>query len=225
MDAFQITSTVVKLFIVIVSSLMTYRFFIKYEESLNRAALFLFIFQLLFTITYFFQFLIPVLYDPAIAIIERGSHIHRMLSGITFTLFASFEVLFMSLFSFEVYNPERTKYLALIPLVITSLYTYVYFRYGEVLQHSDGFYEWVASPQLQLMTEILAIFSFLPGAVFLMYSMKVRRDRKRGLSLTSGFFIVALFVYLFDNLAIQPPNIIVRRLFILVGLILIWRSQ
>ncbi len=225
MDAFQITSTVVKLFIVLVSSLMTYKFFMKYRESLSRAALFLFIFQLMFTITYFFQFLIPILYDPAIAVVEKGSSTHRMLSGLTFTLFASFEVLFMSLFSFDVYNPERTKYLALIPLVITCLYTYVYFRYGNVLQHYDGFYEWIASPQLQLMTEILAIFSFLPGAIFLMYSIKVKRDRKRGLLLASGFLIIALFVYLFDNLSIQPPNIIVRRLFILVGLILIWRSQ
>jgi len=75
------------------------------------------------------------------------------------------------------------------------------------------------------MTEILAIFSFLPGVIFLIYSIRVKRDRKRGLLLASGFLIIALFVYLFDNLSIQPPNIIVRRLFILGGLILIWRSQ
>jgi len=180
---------------------MSAEFFRRYRESLSRTALFLLLFQLLFTVTYLFQFLIPILYDPAIALLEKGSYTHNILSGLTFTLLCSFEALFMSLFAFDVYNPRRTKYLAIIPFSITVLYTYAYFVYGSTLQTFNGFYEWVPSPQLQLMMEILAIFSFLPGTIFLIYTFKMRNEKK-GARLSSGFFTLAIFVYLLDNLSI-----------------------
>jgi hypothetical protein len=224
-DQFQVVSAVVKFFIVLVSSAMTAEFYRRYNDSLNRSSLFLLLFQLLFTVTYLFQFLIPILYDPAVALLEKGSYAHSSLSGVTFTLFASFEVLLMSLFSFDVYNPKLTKYLSAVPVSVVIIYTYVYFRYGQVLRSFDGFNEWVSSPQLQLMTEILAALSFLPALVFLMYALKMRgSEKKRGALLSSGFFILAVFVYVLDNLAIQPPNIIIRRLFILVGLLVIWSA-
>jgi hypothetical protein len=224
-DQFQIVSAVVKFFIVLVSSVMTAEFSRRYKDNLNRSSLFLLLFQLLFTVTYLFQFLIPILYDPAVALLEKGSYIHSSLSGLTFTLFASFEVLFMSLFSFDVYNPKLTKYLSAIPASIVLIYTYVYFRYGQVLRSFDGFSEWVSSPQLQLMTEILAVLSFLPALIFLMYALKMRgREKRRGALLSAGFFILAVFVYVLDNLAIQPPNIIIRRLFVLFGLLVIWSA-
>lgn len=223
MDQFQIVSAVVKFFVVLVSSAMTVEFYRRYKDNLNRASLFLLLFQLLFTVTYLFQFLIPILYDPDVALLEKGSYIHSSLSGITFTLFVSFEVLFMSLFSFDVYDPKLTKYLSAVPVSIVIIYNYVYFRYGQVLRSFDGFNEWVPSPQLQLMTEILAVLSFLPALIFLIYAIRMRgREKKRGALLSVGFFILAVFVYVLDNLAIQPPNIIIRRLFVLFGLLVIW---
>jgi len=220
-NTFQLASTIVKLLIVLVSGLMTRDLFKRYRETLNRSAFFLLVFQLLFTVTYLFQFLIPILYDPAINLIERGSYAHQTLSGATFTLLAPFEVLFLSLFAFDVYNPKRTKYLAIIPITITMLYAYAYFRYGDILQQFNGFYEWTSSLQLMLMMEILAVFAFLPGMIFLLYSFKVRSDRRRGLLLSSGFIVIALFVYLLDNLSIQPPGAVLRRIFILAGLIMV----
>jgi hypothetical protein len=221
-DIIQATELAITLLIAIVSSLMAYGFFRRYEESLNRSTLFLMTFQILFTVTYLFQFLIPLFYDPAVAVMVRGSAVHQWLSGITFTLFISFEVLFMSLFAFEVYSPENAKYLALVPLTVTILYAYAFLRYGNSLQWTGAFYEWIPSPQLQLMMEILALFSFLPGLTFVLYSAKVRRDRRKGVLLASGFLIIALFVCVFDNLAITPPSSMVRLLFILTGLIVVW---
>jgi hypothetical protein len=221
-DIIQATELAITLLIAIVSSLMAYGFFRRYEESLNRSTLFLMTFQILFTVTYLFQFLIPLFYDSAVAVMVRGSAVHQWLSGITFTLFISFEVLFMSLFAFEVYSPENAKYLALVPLTVTILYAYAFLRYGNSLQWTGAFYEWIPSPQLQLMMEILALFSFLPGLTFVLYSAKVRRDRRKGVLLASGFLIIALFVCVFDNLAITPPSSMVRLLFILTGLIVVW---
>jgi len=187
-DQFQIVSAVVKFFVVLVSSAMTVEFYRRYKDNLNRASLFLLLFQLLFTVTYLFQFLIPILYDPDVALLEKGSYIHSSLSGITFTLFVSFEVLFMSLFSFDVYDPKLTKYLSAVPVSIVIIYNYVYFRYGQVLRSFDGFNEWVPSPQLQLMTEILAVLSFLPALIFLIYAIRMRgREKKRGALLSVGF--------------------------------------
>lgn len=221
-DISQATELAITLLIAIVSSLMSREFFRRYEESLNRGTLFLLIFQIMFTVTYLFQFLIPLMYDPAVAVMERGSVVHQWLSGITFTLLISFEVLFMSLFAFEVYSPQNTKYLALVPLAVTMLYAYAFFRYGDSLRWTGVFYEWIPSPQLQLMMEILALLSFLPGLTFVLYSAKVRRDRKKGVLLASGFLVIALFVCVFDNLAITPPSSMVRLSFILIGLIIVW---
>jgi hypothetical protein len=202
---------------------MTAEFYRRYKDNLNRSSLFLLLFQLLFTVTYLFQFLIPILYDPDVALLEKGSYVHSSMSGITFTLFASFEVLFMSLFSFDVYDPKLTKYLSAVPVSIVIIYNYVYFRYGQVLRSFDGFNEWVPSPQLQLMTDLLAGLSVLPALIFLVYAIRMRgREKRRGALLSTGFFILAVFVYVLDNLAIQPPNIIIRRLFVLFGLLVIW---
>jgi len=220
-DLLQGIELVITLLIAVVSSLMAYGFFKRYEENLGRGTLFLFVFQCLFTVTYLFQFLIPLLYDPSVAVMERGSVVHSWLSGITFTLLISVEVLFMSLFAFEMYNPRNTKYLALVPLSVTVLYAYAFFRYGNYLRSTGAFYEWTPSPQLQLMMEILALFSFLPGLMFVMYSVKVKRDRRRGVLFASGFLMIALFVCVFDNLSITPPSSMIRLSFILVGLILV----
>lgn len=223
MDSFQILSTLVKLAIWSISALMVREMFLRYRGTLSSATLFLLVFQVLFTVTYLFQFLIPVLYDPGIALMEKGSTFHISLSGITFTLLVSFEALFMSLFAFDVFNPRLTKYLMLIPLCVTALYSFAYFAYGNVLVNSNGFYEWVSSPQLTLMIYIMAVFSFMPGIVFVAYSLKVLgKERKRAFLFAAGFFIIAIFVYIFDNLSIRPPDIVIRRFMILLGELLIW---
>jgi hypothetical protein len=209
--------------IVILAVLTGLKILQGYRQTKSKASLALFVFVIWFAVAYLEQALVMSLTSSGV--VELGSRVPRLLSGICFTTGSGIAAAGGATFAILSLGIRRAKLLVGIFWGIAACHASIYFVFGEnLVETTANIYEWVPSAELQTTLILVCLLAFVPAFLFLAYGLKVRSsgERVRGITLGLGFLVLGFFTFVTDNFSIVPPPIFARRIFIAAGIFLVY---
>jgi predicted neutral ceramidase superfamily lipid hydrolase len=213
---------IINLIIIALSLALLFEVLKRVKESGTKVILPLLIFVAWIAIAYTEQTLTVFLTD--LEIVLEGSTQHRLLTGLCFTVGSSIAAACVAIFAIRVLKPKKSGIYSTSVIVVAMAFILLWIFFGEMnLEKVWGVAEWTPSPQLAAIMGLVAAMSFIPPILFFSYGVmsKTPVQKLNGYTLSTGFFILAYFIFVSDNYSTVPP-IVIRRICIAIGMFIVY---
>ena len=215
----------------LLSFFVSLKIFMRYREEKHLTQVFLALTLLFFFLSYITEFVVD-LYDINLELTGEplyGDLLEDLRQAVTWASVALVPV-FGVLFALEILQPRKKIVFQILDILVFVIFMALYylFPHTSLVYEEYGMQvtEFSPSPEWSIACYLISFLSLVPGLIFLVYSLvhAQGRERKRGLVLALGFFVISYFAF-FSDVLLFPPAITLRRAFLFVGVALVYGAN